>query len=184
MANAEKLLHEAQYAFASISFGESVSNRRHAFRAKTLCRKIVRQFPGSTEAYEAHAILRRLGEEAYTSNLSVRHAHQPQAENLRGQAERPRHTKRQPETTITSMEEVAELDWSAVLRWLASRPLSILVGVAVAAVFLFNIFGPFLLLPLIVLGFTGPLRRLLNLQQRDAFDALIKRVNAYVASRQ
>jgi hypothetical protein len=83
------------------------------------------------------------------------------------------------------MEEVAELDWSAVLRWLVSRPLSILVAAAVAAVFLFNIFGPFLLLPLIVLvSFTGPLRRLLNLQQRDALDALVKRVNAYIAARQ
>ena len=69
MATAEQLLNEAQYAFANISFGESFANTRHAARAKSLCRKIIRKFPATMEAGEARAILKRLGEEAYTSEM-------------------------------------------------------------------------------------------------------------------
>ena len=64
MATAEQMLNEAQYAFANITFGESLANARHAARAKSLARKIIRKFPATTEASEARAILRRLGEEA------------------------------------------------------------------------------------------------------------------------
>jgi hypothetical protein len=36
MANAEQLLNEAQYAFQSVSYGESRDNKRNASRAKSL----------------------------------------------------------------------------------------------------------------------------------------------------
>ena len=75
MASAEQLLNEAQYAFQSISSGESPDNRRNASRAKSLCKKIIRKFATTSEAAEAHAILRRLGEEVYSSNLSIEHRH-------------------------------------------------------------------------------------------------------------
>ena len=69
MASAEHLLNEAHYAFANISYGESRANKRNAARAKSLCRKIIRRFPDSTEASEARAILRRLGEESPVSPM-------------------------------------------------------------------------------------------------------------------
>jgi len=183
MASAEKLLNEAQYAFANISFDKSLSNTRNASRAKTLSRKIIRRFPGSTEAFVAHAILRRLGEEAYTSNLSVRHVHRSKGDHS-GHA-KPQHQPRRPrperESMITSMEEVAELDWGGVLRWLTSRSLSILVIVVFTLLILVSAFGPLLLLPVIaLLAFTGPFRSLLNLQQREVLDKLIQRINTHV----
>ena len=58
MASAEHLLHEAQFAFNSITYGDSRANRRNAARASKLCRKIIRKYPGSMEEHEAHAILR------------------------------------------------------------------------------------------------------------------------------
>ena len=79
MASAEKLLHEAQFAFQSISFGETPENKRNASRAKSLSLKIIRKHPNSMEASEAHAILRRLGEEAYSSKMSKQHQHIPQS---------------------------------------------------------------------------------------------------------
>ena len=66
MADAEKLLHEAQYAFASITFGESLGNTRNRARARKLSMKILKQFPDTMYAQEAHAILMRLGDEAFT----------------------------------------------------------------------------------------------------------------------
>ena len=55
MATAEKLLHDAYFAFNSISYGETPGNKRNKRRATSLCRKILRRFPGTTEAAEAHA---------------------------------------------------------------------------------------------------------------------------------
>ena len=78
MASAEKLLHEAQFAFQSISFGESRANNRNRSRAMSLCKKIIRKYPASMEAAEAHAVLRRLGEEAYSSKMQVQHVHTSQ----------------------------------------------------------------------------------------------------------
>ena len=78
MATAEKLLHEAYFAFGNISYGETPDNKRNKRRATRLCHKILRKYPGTTEAAEAHAILMRLGEEAYTSLLTKQHhAQQP-----------------------------------------------------------------------------------------------------------
>lgn len=187
MASAEKLLHEAQYAFASITFGESLGNKRNAARATTLSRKIIRQFPGSTEASEAHAILRRLGEEAYVSKLATRHVHQLQAEKHRPRETQRRARRPQPQrdTTITSMEEVVSLDWAAMLRWLRSRPASMLFVIAIGVLFLAGLFGYFIFLPLIGLVlFTGPFRKTLNLEQREALDNVVKRVNAFVGAQQ
>ena len=75
MATAEKLLHEAYFAFGNISYGETPNNKRNTRRATSLCRKILRKYPGTKEAAEAHAILMRLGEEAYTSQLNRQHKH-------------------------------------------------------------------------------------------------------------
>ena len=83
MASAEQLLHEAQYAFSCITYGESRQNRRNASRASSLCKKIIRKYPGTMEASEADAILKRMGERGYTSNLAVVHRHKSPREHHR-----------------------------------------------------------------------------------------------------
>ena len=60
MASAEQLIHDAQYAFHSISAG-SADEKKYASRARRIAKRIVRRYPASTEATQAHEILSRLG---------------------------------------------------------------------------------------------------------------------------
>ena len=60
MASAEKLLHEAEFAFRNISPG-SADEKKYAARAKRYASKLVRKYPASPEAEQANSILRRLG---------------------------------------------------------------------------------------------------------------------------
>ena len=60
MASAEKLLREAEFAFRNISPG-STDERKFTARAKRYASKLVREYPASSEAEQAHSILRRLG---------------------------------------------------------------------------------------------------------------------------
>lgn len=175
MASAEQLLHEAQYAFHSISFGESRENRRNASRAKSLCRKIIRKFPTSMEAAEAHEILRRLGEEAYSSKLEAQHRHVPQTHH---------HRVPSPESQRTFIvhEDVESLDWAGLVAWVFMLPKVILVMIAFAGLVLFGIFGPFLLVVLIAfVALTSPVRRMLKPEQRKDLDAFVARANATIA---
>ena len=115
MATAEKLLHEAYFAFNNISYAEAPGNKRNKRRTTRLCRKILRKYPGTTEAAEAHAILMRLGEESYTSELSKQHQHITQAQH---HAPRP-----PPQTFITTdSQEVETLNWAGLVGWLLSLP--------------------------------------------------------------
>lgn len=181
MASAEQLLNEAQYAFANISFGESFANTRNAARAKSLCRKIIRKFPATTEASEAHAILRRLGEEAYTSEMPIRHRHVPQSEHH--ETWKPLAVPR----TARSGRRAAQgdtLNWGGLVGLLLGLPKSILVAVIVAGFVLFPIFGWLLLVPLFALvPFTGTFRKLLNPGERDQLDDAVARINAFIDER-
>ena len=109
MASAERLLNEAQYAFASISYGESLANKRYAVRARSLCRKILRRHPTSMEASEARAILKRLGEESYVSTLPDTHRHMTQASHHVG--------NEMHVTPITAANAAGDtnFDWSGLL---------------------------------------------------------------------
>lgn len=181
VASAEKLLHEAQFAFQSISFGESFSNKRNRMKAKSLSKKIIRKYPGTMQASEAHAILRRLGEEAYTSKLSVQHRHISQ-----DQHHRPRTTTRTPDQqrTFVVHDDIETLDWTGLVGWLFAIPKAALFAILFGGFFLFGLFGPFLFLPLIAFVlFTGPFRQMLKQEQRDSLNALVKRINAFVANR-
>ena len=60
MADADELLRDAQYAFQSISYGDTRDNRKFTARAKSFAKKIIRKFPESVEASQARAILDRL----------------------------------------------------------------------------------------------------------------------------
>lgn len=209
MATAEKLLHEAQYAFQSISFGESRDNTRKRSRAKSLCMKIIRKYPATMEAGEAHAILRRLGEEAYSSNLSKRHRHITQAEHHKPKPKTPigrvhKHVSREdhygakalarakartpvPDPQYSAFDDgMAEtLNWAGLVGLLVALPKAILGLIALAGLFLFGIFGPFLFIPLVLLVmFTGPFRQMLKPEQRREMNEFIVRANDYIEKRE
>lgn len=188
MANAEQLLHQAQYAFQSISFGESRDNTRNRSRAKALCMKIIRKYPATMEAGEAHAILRRLGEEAYSSKMSSIHKHISQTQHhsaealVRAQARTP-----VPDSQYTAGADgtVETLDWGRLLGLLLTLPKAVLGVIAFAGFFLFGILGPFLFVPLVLFVlFTGPFRQTLKPEQRKEMNAFIARVNDYIERRE
>jgi hypothetical protein len=187
MANAEKLLHEAQYAFQSISFGETPDNRRNASRALSLCKKIIRKYPASMEASEAHAILRRLGEEAYSSKMSSRHRHVSQATHHQAPS-RTRTPMRTPtpeqQRTFVVHDEIEALDWGALVKLIFTVPKYVLGLIVFVSLFLFGLFGPLLFVPLVAFVlFTGPFRQMLKQEQRNNLNTLVQRINALVAER-
>ena len=176
MASAEQLLHEAQYAFSCISFGDSPDNKRNASRARSLSRKIIRKYPTTMEASEARAILRRLGDEAFTSNLRIQHRHVPQAVH---------HRKPVPEaarTFVTEYDEIETFDWGGFLAWLFALPKFVLAMIVLAGLFLFSIFGPLLLVFLVGFAFLStPFRRIFKPEQREGLDTFIARANDFIA---
>lgn len=183
MASAEKLLHEAQYAFQSISFGESFANTRNALKATSLCKKIIRKYPGSMEASEAHALLRRLGEEAYSSKMASQHRHISQSAHHQAPTRSTRQTPVQ-QRTFTDRDEVETLDWAGLVGWFFALPKAVLFTIVLGGLFLLGLFGAFLFLPLVAFVlFTGPFRQMLNLEQRDKVNAIVQRINAHVAGR-
>ena len=189
MASAEKLLHEAQYAFQCITFGESRENSRNRSRAISLSKKIIRKFPASMEAGEAHALLRRLGEEAYTSNLSKRHRHITQAAHHAGGRADPNAGNFAVRTPVPqsmdSGEQVVEtLDWGGLLGLVFGLPKVLLGLIVFGALFLWGLFGPFLLFPLVIFVlFTGPFRQMLKPEQRRNMNAFVAKANDYIEQR-
>ncbi len=183
MADAEHLLREAQFAFQSISFGETPNNKRNARRASSLCKKIIRKYPKSMEAGEAHAILRRLGEEAYSSKMAVQHVHIPQSEHHKAPSPSPTPARESQRTYVTD-DGVETLDWSALIKWVLAAPKAVLGLIMFGGIVLFGILGPFLFLPLIAFIFlTGPFRKSLKQEQRKELNAFVERINAYTAGR-
>jgi hypothetical protein len=177
MASAEQLLNEAQYAFQNISSGESKDNRRNASRARSLCRKIIRKFPTSTEADSAHAILKRLGDEAYTSRLDPQH--RDSAKHTFNEVPSPASQQK-----LTQGNEAVVLDWGGLLHLIFNTSKSSLAVVGTVAFVLFAILGPFILFPLIALVlFTGPFKQMLKPKQRQKMNQFITRANAYVEER-
>jgi len=209
MATAEKLLHEAQYAFQSISFGKSRDNTRNRARAKSLCKKIIRKYPATMEAGEAHAILRRLGEEAYTSNLSKGHRHAKQARHHKPTPKTPigrvhKHVSREEHYSAKALARARSrtplpdvqfagsadgtgetLNWTGLVSLLFTLPKAVLALIAFAGLFLFGILGPFVFIPLLLfVMFTGPFRQRLKPVQRREMNEFIVRVNDYIEQRE
>lgn len=193
MASAEHLLHEAQFAFNSITYGESRQNRRNAARASKLCRKIIRGYPGTMEAHEAHAILRRLGEEAFLPKLAAQHQHMTEARHHRPRR-RPANLAKlgdtqqsavTPEirTFITSgATDDASFDWGGLVSLIFMAPKIVLGLIAGAGLFLFGLFGWLIVVPLVLAAlFLGPARPLLNRQQRGQVDTFIAAANTWIA---
>jgi hypothetical protein len=184
MANAEKLLHEAQYAFNSISFGESRANSRNRRRAGSLSRKIIRRYPDSIEAQEAHAILRRLGEEAYVPRLSAVHRHpEPVAANDVSAIAPVAPTRERPQPASVNDDSVP-LDWNGLVSVLLKLPKVAWGVIGFIAFVLFGLFGFFLLVPLLgILLFTGPFRGLLQPKQRETMNRVIIMANTWIDER-
>ena len=181
MASAEHLLHEAQFAFQSISFGESRENTRNRSRANSLCMKIIRKYPTSMEAGEAHAILRRLGEEAYASKMKVQHRHVEQSVHHRAPS-----LSFQPQAMIAGKgnDNVEALNWSGLVGLVFTLPKAVIGIIAFAGFFLFGILGPFLFIPLgLFVLLTGPFRQMLKPEQRREMNAFVVRVNDYIETR-
>jgi hypothetical protein len=86
VASAEKLLLEAEFAFRNISPG-STDERKFTARAKRYASKLVRKYPASSEAEQAHTILRHLGVgySSVKSRLSTRRpaSRSPHADHTR-----------------------------------------------------------------------------------------------------
>lgn len=172
MATAEKLLNEANYAIQSITAGDSRDNRRNAARASALCRKIIRKHPTSTEARSAHAILRRLGDEAYASNLSSRHQHSIEHKPLEVS------TSQSTPAKLTQSGEDGGINWRGILGLILKAPMSVLVVVGGLIIFLFAFGGPLiwvLLLTLVI--FSGPVKQLLNSAKIQDLNKLIAKAN-------
>ena len=183
MASAEQLLNEAQYAFQSISSGQSPDNKRNTSRASSLCKKIIRKFPTSSYAAEAHAILRRLGEEAYSSHLSVEHRHTTQAKHHTALTPMPK-SKSKPLVSPTRHDEMVPFDWAGLLAVILVTSKTVLAVIAFFVVFLFGIFGPFMFLAFIALIFlTGPFRQTMKPRQRQLMNEFVVRANAYIEER-
>jgi len=185
MAGAEQLLNEAQYAFQSISSGQSPDNKRNASRASSLCKKIIRKFPTSSYAAEAHAILRRLGEEAYSSHLGVEHRHTTQAKHHTAPTPMPKSkSKPKPLVSPTRHDEMVPFDWAGLLAVILVTSKTVLAVIAFFILFLFGIFGPFMFLMFTGLMFlTRPIRQLMKPQERQKMNEFVVRANAYIEER-
>lgn len=179
MASAEHLLNEAQYAFLSISSGQSPDNKRNASRATSLCKKIIRKFPTSSYTAEAHAILRRLGEEAYSSHIAIEHRHIAPSEHHTAPTPKPK-----PQARPTRHDETVPFDWAGLMAVILVTSKTVLAVIAFFVIFLFGIFGPFMLLMFIGLMFlTGPFRQTMKPRQRQQMNEFVVRANAYIEER-
>jgi len=178
MASAEHLFNEAHYAFANISFGETPANKRNAARAKSLFRKIIRRYPTSTEASEARAMLRRLGEESFVARMPDRHRNMTQVEHRLGQDGNVIRSR------SAAPGQAPELDWGGLVAMVLMTP-KVVLGILGAVVFaLFALVGPFIFLALVALVvFTGPFRSMLAPPQRQQVEDFIVRVNEFIAER-
>ncbi len=186
MATAEKLLHEAYFAFGNISYGETPDNKRNKRRATRLCHKILRKYPGTTEAAEAHAILMRLGEEAYTSLLTKQHHAQQPGDVHRHISQREDRRPQPTPQTIRSLDDqsIETVNWAGLIGWLVSLPRFVLAIIVIGGFYLFGLFGPLLFVPLILLVlFTGPFRGMLKPEQRLQIDDLVARINSAIEER-
>ena len=181
MASAENLLHEAQYAFQSISFGDTRENRKNAARAKSLAMRIIRRFPASSEASGAHAILRRLGEEAYSERFENSHNHQPQSEARHAHSLIKRPDVVSSRSQRQHQPQLEQLDWQQLIVRLLKLSKGVWVAVMFGGVFLLGILGPFLFLPLLALIlFVGPFRHLVPVKSRRDMNKAIRRINAWL----
>jgi hypothetical protein len=119
------------------------------------------------EAAEAHAVLRRLGEEAYASKMQVQHVHTSQREH---------HQAPEPGPQMPPGEDagIEAFNWSGLMSWLFMVPKFVLGIAVLAGIFLFGIFGWFIFVPLVAFVLlTGPFRQMLKPEQRREMNTFV-----------
>ena len=180
MATAEQLLNEAQFEFHRISVGNS-SNGRHAARAKSLCRKIFRKYPGTSEAAVAHGIMMRLGEDTPVPRevREFQQAHESHQPATVGEVIR----KATREESLPEAFRDQPLDWGGLLSLLPRASKSVLVFFTVAGLIIFGFLGPLaiVLLSIPVLMFTVPVRRMMPEKKRLPIDVFVAAINGWMA---
>jgi hypothetical protein len=126
------------------------------------------------EAGEAHAILRRLGEEAYTSKMQVQHVHT---------SPRDHHRASRPDPQIRPGEdaEIEAFNWGGLMSLLFMIPKLVIVIGLFAGLILFDIVGWFIFLPLVAFVLlTGPFRQMLKPELRREMNTLIAKANVFI----
>ncbi len=130
----------------------------------------------------------RLGEEAYTSQLTRQHKHISQdahhaprpGDTHRHVSQREHHSPRpvrQAPLTATG-QDTETLNWAGLVGWLVSLPKILLGLLLLGGLFLFGLFGPLLFVPLVLLVlFTGPFRGMLKPEQRQQLDDMVAWIN-------
>ena len=180
MASAEKLLNEAQYSFQNIGFDDSSDSRKNRSRAKSLAHKILRKYPGTSEAASAHALLLRLDATGYTPTKNV-HTHSKSPQN-----NHQHHKLRTPVAKNSSNSQTmpgndVQLRWGDLIAKIFALPKPALFVLFVVGMFLFGVFGPFILIPAVILILLGsPLKRAFpNKTQRNS-DEFVRKINAWL----
>lgn len=89
-----------------------------------------------------------------------------------------------PQSFDSGDQTVETLDWGGLLALLFALPKVILFFIAIGALFLFGLFGPFLFIPLLLFVlFTGPFRQMMKQEQRKEMNAFIVKANDYIKRR-
>lgn len=153
MANADELLRDAQYAFQSISFGDTRENRRNSARAESLAQKIIKKFPDSIEARQARSILDKLQGRTHSPRFEHHHSSVGQG-RLNESTLRPivpqveRTVERAGSPMTYEQQEDVKLSWRKIwtgfVQLELSKQLVVIAGVVLVAAF-FGIF-PFVLI--------------------------------------
>ena len=126
------------------------------------------------EAAEAHAILRRLGEEAYSSKMAVQHVHTSPREHHRA-------PRTDPEIRLGEDVGTEAFNWAGLMSLLFMLPKLVFGIAAFAAFLLFGIFGWFIFLPLVAFVLlTGPFRQMLKPEQRREMNTFVAKANAFI----
>ena len=186
MASAEQLLNEAQYAFQSITAGDSRENRRNAARAKSLCQKIFRKYPGTTEAVVAHGIMMRLGAEVPMPRVHESHNtdNTVTVTEVVSQDTSNSGYSTEPRVTPGSSQGGEALDWAGLIAVILGTSKAVLGIVAFVAFILFGFVGPFLFVPLLAIIFlSSPFRNRLQHDQSRQVDEFIAKANAWIRER-
>lgn len=182
MASAEQLLNEAQYAFNSITAGDSSANRRHAARAKSLCKKIFSKYPGSSEAAIAHSIMMRLGEPAPSARLQQTHSADPPITVV--DVSGPDVSQSSSTGYAAQGGDLTAFDWSGALAVILGTSRVVLGVLGFVAFVLFGIFGPFIwLLALGLAVLTVPVRQMLPPAKRAEIESFVVNANAWIKER-
>lgn len=180
MADAGELLRSAQYAFHNITHGESPDNRKNKAHAKSLAQRIIRKFPTSIEAGQAHEILEKL-DPATAARSMLRPSEHPF--NPIDQHDRPH----QPDDRRAPARESADpvhRDWKKLLLELTQiRPFE--RNLLLVAAFLLVTLLPFgaLIIAAMLIFLLGPFDKYHPEGTQETLDRLYVQLDSWVGKR-